>query len=131
MTERTIEKAVRDYLALRAEISRVNAEAKDRVANLKRTQHHITDYIESQRRALGVENFRTVDGTAFQQEWKRVKVQDWDTFLAWLVQSGHWHMLTKAVSKDAVLEFMAETGQMPPGLEYEHGFEIHVRKGTK
>ena len=132
VAERTIEKAVRDYLALRAEISRVNAEAKDRVTDLKFAQRNICDYIESQRRALGVENFRTVDGTAFQAEWKRVKVANWEQFLDWLKQSDeHFHMLVKNVAKDAVLEYLSEHGIMPPGLEFEHGFEIQIRKGTK
>lgn len=127
----TVDDAVRDYLALRDGITEINREVKGRVAELKATQERIADFIEQQRVAVGVESFRTAHGTAFRQEWKAVKVSDWSAFLQWLLATGNYHMLTKAVSKEAVMEFMAETKTIPPGLSYDHGYELRVNRGNK
>jgi len=56
-------------------------------------------------------------GIAFRKFARRMKVVDREEWLGWVVETANLQMLTTHVSSDAVEEFIATTGESPPGVE--------------
>ena len=72
---------------------------------------------------------KTEDGTAYRTPQTFFRVADRDAWFNWVFKTGHRDMLTAAVSKDAVKEFMAEenNGAPPPGVTVTQIYRINVR----
>ena len=93
---------------------------------------------------LGVESVKTANGTAFKTTKDFVGVREIEEFREFLslqatggdkklagdlLENFPWHFFTKAVSKDAVKNFMAENeGVAPEGINYDQQIEIQIRK---
>jgi hypothetical protein len=68
-------------------------------------------------------------GMAFFGSWTRASVKDVDALFPWLVANDMMHMLTKAISKEAVKDYMdANNGTLPPGVEWSAGRQVNFRK---
>ena len=76
----------------------------------------------------GVESFKTPSGTAFRKIKKSYRVEDWDAYSAWLLETGNMHCVEKRPAKMAVEEIHNEEGQIPPGLRFEQEIEFQFRK---
>lgn len=76
----------------------------------------------------GVESFRTNSGTAFKKIKKAYRVEDWDAYAAWLIETDNLHCVEKRPAKNAVEEVHNETGEVPPGLRFEQEIEYQFRK---
>ena len=59
----------------------------------------------------------------------RSSVKDFDATLAEIREKGLWHLLTKAVSKEATKEYIEEYGKPPPGVEYTEFKDLAWRRG--
>lgn len=67
---------------------------------------------------LGVDSFKTGNGTAFRNTKESYRVLDWAQTLAFMQETGNWQMLEKRVAKLATKEIHKATGAVPPGLNY-------------
>ncbi|MEG1232233.1 MAG: hypothetical protein RSE18_00230 [Acinetobacter sp.] len=76
----------------------------------------------------GVESFKTASGTAFRKIKKAYRVEDWDAYSAWLLETGNMHCVEKRPAKMAVEEIHTENGEVPPGLRFEQEIEYQFRK---
>ena len=76
----------------------------------------------------GVESFKTASGTAFRKIKKSYRVEDWDAYSAWLLETGNMHCVEKRPAKMAVEEIHTENGEVPPGLRFEQEIEYQFRK---
>ena len=77
---------------------------------------------------LGVDSVKGKHGTAFKSTKVSVTVGDWDETLAFIQENDLWHMLNKAVSKDAVKQYRDEHGDIPPGVKYQEILDIGIRR---
>lgn len=68
-------------------------------------------------------------GTIYRTTVNTVKVTDWETVYQYLLENELEHMLTRSVSKTAVVEYM-ESQEMDefPGLSISKHYEARVRK---
>lgn len=76
----------------------------------------------------GVESFKTSSGTAFRKIKKMYRVDDWEAYSAWLIETGNMHCVEKRPAKTAVEEYHNEEGEIPPGLRFEQEIEYQFRK---
>ena len=87
-------------------------------------------FLQLQLTTLGTTSFAAKGiGTAYLQEVVGVTVEDWESTLAWIKDTGLWEMLEKRVSKTVVQEFMEGNQAVPPGVKVRRETEVRIRRG--
>ena len=59
----------------------------------------------------------------------KCQVRDWDATLAKIQAEGLWHLLTHAVSKEAMKEYIETNKESPPGVEFTTFKDLSWRRG--
>lgn len=77
----------------------------------------------------GLQQAKTEQGMAFFVSKDSVKSDDWEQFMAWMKANDAYYMLTQAVSKVAVKEYIDANNATPPGLQYSSYRDLSWRKG--
>ncbi len=73
---------------------------------------------------------KTPQGTAYRQKWTQAKVADREEFMDFVFDGRQEGFLTNNVSKDAVAEYIEQTGAVPPGLDWTFGYKTLFRKAA-
>ena len=131
MTAITVDVVVAKYIELRTEAARIESEAKERCNAIKENMGKLEVWLAAKAEEQGVESFKTPHGTAFWQTVDYAQVADWSATLPFIVEHSAWDMLEKRVSKTAVRAYIADTKEVPPGVNYGTKREINVRRPTK
>lgn len=132
MAAETINDLVRDFVALRDELDAERKRYKQFEADQKVLMEGIEVKLLEKSRELGVESFRTENGTAFKTEKEYVRVGNWEKILEYIRETGYFHMLEKRIGKLATLEVLQENPEIAPqdiGVEYVVEEVIQVRRG--
>jgi hypothetical protein len=77
---------------------------------------------------LGVDSFKTEEGTAYRNLKESYRVGSWDLILPYIIETSNWQMLEKRVAKLATKEIHKSTGSIPPGVEYIAEEEFVIRR---
>lgn len=125
-----IEDLVAEYVALRDKKLEVTAHAKDLVGRLEDKMSGLEVEI-LKAMGEGVESIRTKAGTAYKSTKRSTSVAGWDNFLPWVQQTDNWHMLTRAANKTAVLEYLDEHEELPPGINLYSELTININRPTR
>jgi len=68
-------------------------------------------------------------GMAYFTTKSKCAVRDFDATLAEIQKHGLWSLLTKAVSKETVKEYIGIHNQPPPGVEYSEYRDLSWKRG--
>lgn len=124
-----IEAVIKKYIELRDDIDRVEAEAKAKKAPLVAAMETLGNVLlKLSNDQGGVKSFKTNAGTAFRQTVTRASVQNSDEFFEHLKTTGDFHLLTKAVNKTAVQDYINTHERPPPGVGWTVMHEMQVRR---
>ena len=126
----TVEQVVAAYLKLRRKKEEIEAETKDRVADIKAKMTKLESWLMQKADEDGVTSFKTPAGTAFVTSTDFANVADWDAVLTFIKENDAFDMLEKRVSKTAVRAHMDETGDVPPGITYGSKLGVNIRKAS-
>lgn len=126
----TVEQVVATYLKLRRKKEEIEAETKDRVADVKAKMTKLESWLMQKADEDGVTSFKTPAGTAFVTSTDFANVADWDAVLTFIKENDAFDMLEKRVSKTAVRAHMDETGDVPPGITYGSKLGVNIRKAS-
>lgn len=126
----TVEQVVATYLKLRRKKEEIEAETKDRVADVKAKMTKLESWLMQKADEDGVTSFKTPAGTAFVTSTDFANVADWDAVLTFIKENDAFDMLEKRVSKTAVRAHMDETGGVPPGITYGSKLGVNIRKAS-
>lgn len=119
---------IQKYIELRDLKARMKAEYEARVAPvqeaLDKAEGHMLHLMQQQ----GVTSVKTEAGTAYQSQRTAATVADWDAILPFVREHELWHLIDKRVSKTAIDEYVAQHGDLPPGVNYRTEITIGVRR---
>lgn len=119
---------IRTYMKLRDQKAAIEAELKERVADLKGKMEKLEAYLKTQMDAQGVTSFKSDYGTAFLTTTDYANVADWDAVLSFVRENEAYDMLEKRVSKIAVRGYIERFKAVPPGINYGTKLEVNIRK---
>lgn len=109
---------IKKYIELRDRKEALEKEQKLAVAKFTSAMETIADVMSARLLAEGQESVRTEFGTAFRQETLSTKVADREALFHYVREHDAYDLLTAAVSKEAVKEFLeTSNGLPPPGVE--------------
>lgn len=95
---------IKEYRALRDQLATERKAYKHREGKMKTQMGVISMVLRQKGDELGVDNFKTEQGTAYRNRTEKIRVQDWDEFLPWMIESGNFHLVQKRVSPNYVKE---------------------------
>ena len=124
----TIDSVVGGYIRLRDEKKRIAERQKEELAPLNAKLKKMEAWLQSQLQAQDALNMKTEHGTVYLSTTVSAKVEDRDVFFEFVREHDLWAMLTSAVSKDAVEEYIESTGDVPPGVSVNRETNARVRK---
>ena len=124
----TIDSVVGGYIRLRDEKKRIAERQKEELAPLNAKLIKMEAWLQAQLQAQDALNMKTEHGTVYLSTTVKAKVEDRDAFFEFVRENDMWAMLTSAVSKDAVEEFIESTGDVPPGVSIDRETNARVRK---
>ena len=119
---------IKGYLQIRERKRELEAKHKDELKPYIVTLAKIELALGKVMEDTGLENLKSVEGTAYRTVRSSVVVADWDSFLSWVRENNYWHMLEHRASKTAVEEALADEGELPPGVNVSRDVAIQVRK---
>lgn len=135
LTKRSIKELIAMGIEIRDDYSAETKKYKKYKADVDDTMRRISQALKIKGDELGVDSFKTDEGTAYRNMKESYRVGVWDEILGYIKESGNWQMLEKRVAKLATREIHKVTGKLPPGVEYVVEEEFVIRrpneKGTK
>ena len=126
----TVESVISGYLKLRRKKESIEAEAKERAAEVKEKMVYLEKWLKDKADQDGVSSFKTGSGTAFLTTTDFATVADWYAVLGFVKENEAFEMLEKRVSKNAVREHIEAHSAVPPGVNYGTKLNINIRKPT-
>jgi hypothetical protein len=129
--EITIDDAMTRRFELAEQLDLLAAELKARSAPLQEEMTLCENYIRGELLKSGAQNWKsatTGHATHFTTKSK-CQVADFEATLAEIRAHNLWHLLTKAVSKEAVKEYIEEHKQPPPGVNYTEFKDLAWSRG--
>ena len=127
----SIDDAINVYVATRDALAEERKSYNVYEAKAKNYMDRIEMFIKDKADEIGVDSFKTKSGTAYRTVKTSYRVGQWDTYLAWMKETGNFQCLEKRAAKNAVKEIHDETGEIPPGLEYVAEVAFDVRRPNK
>lgn len=76
----------------------------------------------------GVDSVGTASGTAFKSTTTSATVADKTAFLDYVRANDAWPLMDVRASKTAVAEFVAETDDLPPGINWRAETVVRIRR---
>ena len=126
--ELSTDKVIETYLKLRAKKEAIEAEAKEKVVEIKANLLKLEAYLKEKMDAEGETSKKTPFGTAFITTTDFAQVGDWDATLSFIKENEAWDMLEKRVSKTAVRGYIDANKAVPDGVNYGTRIDVNVRK---
>lgn len=124
----TTAEIVEKYVALRDRKAEMEKAHKAKKAQIDAALVKIENFLLKRMDAAGEESIRTTAGTAFKSTKVFTGVADWDSVLEFVRENDRFDMLTKAVSKDAVVAYREANDDIPPGVNWREEVTISVRR---
>lgn len=123
-----MDELVEKYVLLRDKKAEITAAYKEQVGRIDDVLDKLEAQLLTKFDELGLESVRTSHGTAYKSHKTFASVGDWDSIIKYVHETGNWQLLTRNVSKQAVCEFMDETGELPPGVNWRDEVVVNVRR---
>jgi hypothetical protein len=120
---------VERYIQLRDAKEKLAADTKAKTAKLDEVMNRIEAALLVDFKVTGAESVKTACGTAYKTTKTFAGVGDWPAFIQHVTATGEVDLLTRAVNKTAVAEYMAEhNDNLPPGVTWRAETAINVRR---
>jgi len=128
--EPTVGEVIKTYMALREKKAELEAEVKERVAEVKEKMTKLESYLKVKMDETGLTSFKSDHGTAFLTTTDYANVADWDEVVQFIKDNDAYDLFEKRVSKMAVRGYIEQNKTVPPGVNYGTKLGVNIRKPT-
>jgi len=118
------------YVELRDKKTQLKGEFDAKVATIDAKLDKIEGALLKTFDSAGMNSFSSDNGTAYSSTRTSASVADKDIFMSHVKATGEWHLLETRVSKLAVEQVKAETGMVPPGVNWSETRVVNVRRSA-
>lgn len=124
-----IDQLVAKYIALRDSIAAEEAEFKNKLQPKKDMMDKVEAVLKKHFDETGTDtvSVRGV-GTAYKTMRQSTTVADWEQTLPFIQKIGAWDMLERRVNKTAVLDYLKNAGELPPGINLSQQIVVNIRR---
>jgi DNA repair ATPase RecN len=122
------EQALEAWDTVRRKEEELNANYKEKKAQIDAAKRRIKETLLAKLNELGVEGVRTTKGTISRVKKVRPVVTDWSAFWEYVIKTRNPGLLQKRVAARAVMEEMEETETLLPGIRVDSEYDIQIRR---
>lgn len=123
-----VDEVVAAYVRLRDRKTEIQRRHKDELAPINEDMGKLEAWLQAQLLQQGVDSMKTKGGTAYLQTSSSATVKDWDATLEFIKQTNDWSFLEARVNKTAVKDYIENSGEVPPGVDYNETIVVRVRR---
>lgn len=124
----TVDEVVKGYIKLR---DRKNQMKKDQVEEVRPITEKMTlleNWLLRDLQTRGVQSQKTAEGTAFVSTVSAATVKDRDALFKFVKDNDMYDLLENRVSKSVVADYLEETGEVVPGVNYQQTQVVRIRR---
>jgi len=130
MAELTLGQVITRRFELDAQIDAIKARHKAELAPFNEELNMCEQFVRQEMLKDNQQNVKINGvGMTYFTTKDKVTVENFETVLAEIREKGLWSMLTAALSKTAVKEYIDEHGAPPVGTKYETYRDLNWRRG--
>ncbi len=127
--EPTIEQVIAGIMNIRERKKALKDTYDAEKSRLDKMEENGELYILAQMQKLGIDNCKTVYGTAYAQTKMKSSIGDWNQFANWMLQTGHIDLLQHQINTQNLKDFLAENGNtLPPGVNTFNTRTVTIRR---
>ena len=123
-----VDELVGIYIELRDFKDKLKRKHSGELSPVNEKMNEIENRLQQHLIEQGVDSMKTANGTAFLQNSNSATVKDWDVTLDYIKKNDEWSFLEARVNKTAVKDYIASTGEVPPGVEFTTTQVTRVRR---
>lgn len=125
------ELAAKKYKELEAECDRIDAEASQKKAPIKRLMADIEKWFALRAQEEGLKSIQTVEGTVYWTTHHSASVAEPQVFKEYVIQNNAFDLIEIRAAKLAVKAFIEGHGSAPPGVNFTSRKVFNLRKTVK
>lgn len=123
-----IEKRTRQFIEVRDKIKQLEKEHEDRLKPLRDLQEKLTGRIQAFMNANNLKNLRTDAGTCYVSTRYTASLSDPSIFMQYVIENKAFDLLDRRANKTAVVAFVEQNKQLPPGCNLSAVENLGVRR---
>ena len=131
LSEYSTGKLIGTYVKVRDKIKAEEMALKERMGPFQQLRAEIEAEIMTRSVAEGVDSFKSELGTAYISSRSDASVADRDALLEYVRENDLWHLLKISANPAGVREYMEETKEAVPGVNFSVTKTVGFRKPTK
>lgn len=120
---------VQQYITLRDEKEKIKRRYAQDTETVDAAMHNIEIELQKRLTESGTDSMKTKAGSFYITTQTKARVADWQILLGYVKENDAFDLLTKNVSKDAVVQRLNETGEIVPGVDIATFKSVQVRRG--
>lgn len=129
MTDLSVDTVMTRRFQLADEIDEVSRRHKLELKPLVDELELCEQFVKAEMNTGNMQQLKIRDvGMAYFTTKSKCVVEDFEAVLAEIKEKGLWHMLTKAVSKEAVKDYIEAYKESPPGVRFEQFKDLSWRR---
>jgi hypothetical protein len=129
--QQKIDERVRQYVACRDEIDKVEKRHKEELEPLQNLQKVLAGILQQFLDDTGVDSIKTEYGTAYATTRFSAALADPEAFMQHVIQNNSFELLDKRANVTAVKDYVKEHNTTPPGVNLSSITSIGVRRPAK
>jgi len=123
-----VDDVIKAYVQMRDAADALEKQHKEELAPMRDKMRKVEHWLQNTLQSQGLTNFKSENGTAFLQGVSSVKVQDWESLLAFIRDKNMWELLDHRVAKSVVEDYLESTGEIPPGVDIKRETVVRIRR---
>ena len=116
------------YIKIRDKKAAIAKRHKEELAPYNAKLEQVENAILAHFQKTGQTSSKTPHGTPYISTRTSATVDDRDAFIPFVVANKAYELLSNAIRKEALEEYIKETGEVPPGLKMSSMQTINVRR---
>lgn len=124
----TVDEVVKGYIKLRDKKNQMKKDQAEEVRPINEKMTLLENWLLRDLQTRKVESQKTAEGTAFISTMAAATVKDRDAFFDFVREKGMWDLLENRCSKSVVRDYLEETGEVVPGVNYQETQVVRIRR---
>jgi len=124
----TVDEVVKGFIKLRDRKTQLKKEQADELRPITEKMTLLENWLQRELMKQGVDSMKTKEGTAFTSTVSAATVKDRDAFFDFVREKEMWDLLENRCSKQVVRDYLEETGEVVPGVNYQETKVVRIRR---
>jgi hypothetical protein len=128
MTQFNVEKVVEGFIKLRDKKQELVKKHKEELAPINDQLALMEGWLQRDLQSRSVKSQKTTAGTAYLATLGKATVRDRDALVKFVIQNNMFDLFENKVSKSVVEDYLENTGDVVPGVEYNETVVCRIRR---